>query len=110
MVLRDLASRAATDAGFLKQARRDLEGTLAGFGYELTLEVQTALGQSATAGHTDVLTMVTATGRPMATSGEPVRCVSTGALEKRIAETEEFYGALQHGIADPDVELPAEAF
>jgi hypothetical protein len=37
-VLRDLASRAATDAGFLKQARRDLEGTLAGFGYELTLE------------------------------------------------------------------------
>ena len=37
-VLRALASRAATDAGFLKQARRDLEGTLAGFGYELTLE------------------------------------------------------------------------
>jgi hypothetical protein len=37
-VLRDLASRAATDAGFLKQARRDLEGTLAGYGYELTLE------------------------------------------------------------------------
>ena len=37
-VLRDLASRAATDAGFLKQARRDLEDTLAGFGYDLTLE------------------------------------------------------------------------
>ncbi len=37
-VLRDLASRAATDAGFLKQARRDLEGTLAGFGYDLSLE------------------------------------------------------------------------
>jgi hypothetical protein len=37
-VLRDLASRAAIDAGFLKQARRDLKGTLAGFGYELTLE------------------------------------------------------------------------
>ena len=37
-VLRDLASRAATDAGFLKQARRDLEGTLVGFGYHLTLE------------------------------------------------------------------------
>ena len=36
-VLRDLASRAATDAGFLKQARRDLEGALAGYGYELTL-------------------------------------------------------------------------
>src|SRR5215203_1842291 len=37
-VLRALASRAATDAGFLKQTRRDLEGTLARFGYDLTLE------------------------------------------------------------------------
>jgi hypothetical protein len=37
-VLRNLASRAATDAGFLKQARRDLEGTLAMFDYDLTLE------------------------------------------------------------------------
>ena len=37
-VLRDLASRAVTDAGFLMQARRDLEGTLARFGYDLTLE------------------------------------------------------------------------
>src|ERR687892_1514315 len=37
-VLRALASRAATDAGFLKQVRRDLKGTLAGFGYDLTLE------------------------------------------------------------------------
>src|SRR5215216_823924 len=37
-VLRALASRAATDAGFLKQARRDLQGTLARFGYDLTLE------------------------------------------------------------------------
>ena len=37
-VLRDLASRAATDAEFLRQARQDLQGTLAGFGYDLTLE------------------------------------------------------------------------
>ena len=36
--LSDLASRAATDVGFLKRARRDLEGTLAAFGYDLTLE------------------------------------------------------------------------
>jgi hypothetical protein len=36
--LSDLASRAATDVGFLKEARRDLEGTLAAFGYDLTLE------------------------------------------------------------------------
>jgi hypothetical protein len=37
-VLRSLASRAAADAGFLNQARRDLERTLARFGYDLTLE------------------------------------------------------------------------
>ena len=37
-VLRDLAGRAATESTFLKQARSDLEGTLAGFGYDLTLE------------------------------------------------------------------------
>jgi hypothetical protein len=37
-VLRDLASRAATNAEFLKQARRNLNGTLARFGYNLTLE------------------------------------------------------------------------
>jgi hypothetical protein len=37
-VLRDLAGRAATEPTFLKQARRDLEGTLVRFGYDLTLE------------------------------------------------------------------------
>jgi hypothetical protein len=37
-VLRDLARRAATDPGFLKQTRRDLEGTLVGYGYDLTRE------------------------------------------------------------------------
>jgi hypothetical protein len=37
-VLSDLAGRAATERTFLKQARRDLEGTLARFGYDLTLE------------------------------------------------------------------------
>lgn len=37
-VLRDLASRAATEPTFLRRARQDLQGTLAGFGYDLTLE------------------------------------------------------------------------
>ena len=37
-ILRDLARRAATDPGFLKQTRRDLEGTLVGYGYDLTRE------------------------------------------------------------------------
>jgi hypothetical protein len=35
-VLRDLASRAAADPSFLRQARNDLEGTLTRHGYQLT--------------------------------------------------------------------------
>ena len=37
-VLKDLASRAAADPGFLRQARNDLEGTLTKYGYHLTNE------------------------------------------------------------------------
>jgi hypothetical protein len=37
-VLRDLASRAATDPNFLQQARQDLQNTLARHGYRLTDE------------------------------------------------------------------------
>jgi len=37
-VLRDLARQAATDVGFLRQARKDLEGTLSQQGYHLTGE------------------------------------------------------------------------
>jgi hypothetical protein len=37
-VLRDLARQAATDPNFLRQARRDLEGTFARQGYRLTGE------------------------------------------------------------------------
>jgi hypothetical protein len=37
-VLRDLANRAATDPEFLRQARRDLEGTLTQYGYHVTDE------------------------------------------------------------------------
>jgi hypothetical protein len=37
-LLRDLASRAAKDPAFLRQARKDLEDTLARHGYRLTGE------------------------------------------------------------------------
>jgi hypothetical protein len=37
-VLRDLANRATTDPEFLRRARKDLEGTLARYGYRLTGE------------------------------------------------------------------------
>src|SRR5918994_3383397 len=42
-VLRDLASRAATDPTFLRQARQDLQGTLARHGYHLTGEKRTLI-------------------------------------------------------------------
>jgi hypothetical protein len=37
-VLRNLASRAATDSEFLRQVRKDLEDTLARYDYHLTAE------------------------------------------------------------------------
>ena len=37
-ILRDLASRAATDLAFVRQARQDLQGTLTRHGYHLTDE------------------------------------------------------------------------
>ena len=37
-LLRDLATRAATDPNFLRQARQDLQGTLTLHGYQLTGE------------------------------------------------------------------------
>jgi hypothetical protein len=37
-VLRDLANRATTDPEFLRRVRKDLEGTLARYGYRLTGE------------------------------------------------------------------------
>jgi hypothetical protein len=37
-VLKELASRAATDPNFLRQVRQDLQGTLARHGYRLTDE------------------------------------------------------------------------
>lgn len=91
---RQIASRGTRVRGRLGAVRvatlvtcgADVTGDDKANSYEVTLDVTTAIGASATAsGQTDVLTMVTANGRPMSTSGEPVHCVSTGSLEKRIA-------------------------
>jgi hypothetical protein len=53
--------------------------------YEITLDVMSAIGPL-DGGQTNLLTMVTASGRPLATSGEAVRCTSTGALERTLAQ------------------------
>ena len=62
----------------------DVTGEDKASSYEITFDVASAIG-AAPDGNTHVLTMVTASGRPMATSGDPVRCTTTGQLEKRIA-------------------------
>jgi hypothetical protein len=52
--------------------------------YEVTLDVAAAISP-ADGGQTNVNSMVTASARPMAVSGDAVRCVTTGSLERRIA-------------------------
>lgn len=53
--------------------------------YEVTLDVMTSVAPGAIGGQANLMTLVTATARPMATSGDPVRCASTGGLERQIA-------------------------
>lgn len=53
--------------------------------YAVTLQVSTLLTPS-TAASTRAETLVQATARPRDTSGNPVACTSTGALERQIAE------------------------
>jgi hypothetical protein len=52
--------------------------------YEVSLDVISSV-KPAEGGQAAITTMVTANARPMAVSGDPVRCVTTGSLEKRIA-------------------------
>ncbi len=52
--------------------------------YAVTLQVSTQLA-AAGASSTTVATFLQATARPVGTSGEPVSCTSTGALEREIA-------------------------
>lgn len=62
----------------------DITGEDKANSYEVTLDVMSAVG-AVENNQTNLLTRVTASGRPLATSGEPVRCTSTGLLERRIA-------------------------
>ena len=53
--------------------------------YDITLSVLTLLADEP-GGGTKILTTVDAFGRPRATSGNPLRCESTGVLELRVAQ------------------------
>ena len=75
-VLRSLAERAARDPQFLEQMRRDLETTLARYGYDTTDEELRVLKnvQRQTAGMTDQeLTRVLAVGLQRRTNNPPSR-------------------------------------
>jgi hypothetical protein len=89
---RQIATRAARFRGKVGKTRlaqfvscgSDISGEDKANIYEITLDVATTLAPSES-GQTNVMTMVTASGRPMATSGDAVRCTSNGTLERRIA-------------------------
>jgi hypothetical protein len=73
-VLRDLASRAATDANFLRQVRQDLQGTLARHGYRLTAEearLVEGLRQQTASMTDDELAHTLASGLKGRTTGNP---------------------------------------
>jgi len=86
-VLRGLVDRAATDPGFLRQLRRDPEGTLACHGYDLTGEELGALEEvrRRTAGMSDEELARTLAGRPGESNVSPARPGGTGAGPARPA-------------------------
>lgn len=63
---------------------RALDGQDIADAYEVSLELLTAVAPSSDG--VTLASLVTATAKPVSTQGDPVRCVSTGRLEARIAE------------------------
>jgi len=75
-VLRELASRAAKDPEFLRRARKDLESTLAQYGYHLTgdeLRLVKGLQRQSVRMSTEELTQALATGLERRTGSRPSR-------------------------------------
>ncbi|MGZ8414951.1 MAG: hypothetical protein ACXWZS_14150 [Gemmatirosa sp.] len=60
------------------------DGREAADSYELTLDIATVATAAADGQGTVVRTVVSGLAKPVFTSGEPVRCASTGRLEERI--------------------------
>ena len=80
-VLRSLADRAASDPQFLRQMRKDLEGTLARYGYDIADEELRVLKnvQQQTAGMSDEeLIRALAGGLQRRTSNPPTRPAAPG--------------------------------
>ncbi len=53
--------------------------------YELTIDVVSQVVAGATPNESLVRTMASGIAKPLMTSGEPVRCVSSGRLEEKVA-------------------------
>jgi len=86
-VLRELAGRAATDMGFLRQLRRDPEDALARYGYDLTREESRALEdvRRRTAGMSDEDLARLLAGRLGKAGASPARPAAPGTRGKRPA-------------------------
>lgn len=75
-VLRNLARQAAVDPDFLRQARKDLEGTLARYGHHLTdeeMRLVDSLQQQTAAMSDETLARTLARGLKVRTGGPPAR-------------------------------------
>lgn len=74
--------------GKLVDCGRSLDGRDAADSYEVTLDLETVVTpapNASTPNASTVYTAVSGSANPVFTSGDPVRCVSTGRLEDRIA-------------------------
>ena len=79
-------SLAGTRLGILFSCGTASSGGDAADSYELTIDAATTVVPGADASQATVQTIVSALAKPVMTSGDPVRCVSTGRLEEKIAQ------------------------
>jgi hypothetical protein len=79
-------SLGGTRLGLLFNCGASSAGGDAADSYELTIDVATTVRPGADASQTSVQTIASALAKPVMTSGEPVRCVSTGRLEEKLVQ------------------------
>ena len=79
-------SMAGTRLSILFSCGASAAGGDAADSYELTVDVGTTVAPGPDATQSSVRTVAAATAKPVMTSGDPVRCASSGRLEEKIVE------------------------
>lgn len=75
-----------TRLGLLFSCGASAGGGDAADGYEVTIDLTSTVAPDPDGAGSVVRSLASAFARPVSTSGEPVRCVSTGRLERKVAE------------------------